>query len=143
MIDIEKEIEDLCLKKLKLEREDTNQEPADNIQQQAKAQARYQIRRAKIQAIDLQLEELRKEYAREYADDRDGQYATFSVRLLKEDARLFKSAAYGSIHSTLIYAINGFLLDTRLMRQVWDITQDDDGYNNANYDVFKNRPDKP
>jgi len=65
-MNIEKQIEDLCLERLRLEREDTTQEPADNIQQQAKAQARYQIRRAKIQAIDSQLEELRNKLATQF-----------------------------------------------------------------------------
>ena len=65
----EKQIEDLCLEKLRLEREDTTQEPADNIEQQAKAQARYQIRKAKIQAIDSQMEELRNQLAKNYEED--------------------------------------------------------------------------
>ena len=139
---IEKQIEDLCLERLRLERASISSE-TDSIEDQAKAEAQRQIRQARIEAIDTQLEGLRKEYAREYADDRDGQYATLSVRLLKEDARLFKNAACGSVHSTLITAINRYLLDDQLMRPVWDITQDDDGYNNAIYDAFKDRPDKP
>ena len=69
MMDFEKQIEDLCLEKLRLEREDTTQEPADNIEGQAKAQARYQIRLAKIQAIDSQLEELRNKVAKNYKED--------------------------------------------------------------------------
>ena len=69
MMEIEKQIEDLCLEKLRLEREDTTQEPAGDIQQQAKAQARYQIRQAKIQAIDSQLEELRNKLAKNYKED--------------------------------------------------------------------------
>ena len=68
-MDLEKEIEDLCLERLRLEREDTTQEPTDNIEQQAKAQARYQIRRAKIQAIDSQLEELRNKLAKDIKED--------------------------------------------------------------------------
>ncbi len=72
----EKQIEDLCLERLRLEREDTTQEPADNIEGQAKAQARYQIRKAKIQAIDSQLEELRNRLAKNYREDITKQEAT-------------------------------------------------------------------
>ena len=73
---IEEQIENLCLEKLRLEREDTTQEPAGDIQQQAKAQARYQIRKAKIQAIDSQLEELRNKLAKNYREDITKQEAT-------------------------------------------------------------------
>jgi len=89
-MNIEKQIEDLCLERLRLEREDTTQEPADNIQQQAKAQARYQIRKAKIQAIDSQLEELRNQLAKNIKARNEGmlrrQHEHRSVKNIKEIA---------------------------------------------------------
>ena len=66
-MDIEKEIEDLCLERLRLVREDTTQAPADNIEQQAKAQARYEIKQGRIQGIDKRLFSLRSNIANAFA----------------------------------------------------------------------------
>ena len=66
-MNIEKQIEDLCLERLRLVREDTNQEPAGDIQQQAKAQARYEIKQARIQGIDKRLFSLRSQIANAFA----------------------------------------------------------------------------
>ena len=65
-MDIEKQIEDLCLERLKLEGDCTNIDITGSLEERAKYQAKRQINQAKIQAIDTQLDELRKEYAREY-----------------------------------------------------------------------------
>ena len=66
-MDIEQQIEDLCLERLRLVREDTNQEPAGDIQQQAKSQARYEIKQARIQGIDKRLFSLRAQIANAFA----------------------------------------------------------------------------
>ena len=138
-MNIEKQIEDLCLERLRLEREDTAQAPADNIEQQAKAQARYQIRRAKIQAIDSQLEELRNQLAKNYKARNEGalqkeykevevniekqtegalnkedemEFGYFTVKINKKDANRLKylfSDNDHSIQSGVIDSINAYL----------------------------------
>ena len=66
---VENQLECMCLEKLILERTPLD-EAADSLEGQAKAQARYHIRQAKIQAIDEQLHKLRNQLASHYKDDK-------------------------------------------------------------------------